>query len=56
MLCAHDVEAVTSVYRERAYARCGGCDSRPRSPSVCGRISPEASYSPPSESVCREKK
>lgn len=40
-------------YRERAFARCDGCDSRLRFPSVCERISPGASCSPPSESAGR---
>lgn len=39
------------IYRERAFSRCDGCDSRLQSPFVCVHISPVASYSPPSESA-----
>ncbi len=39
------------IYRERAFARCDGCDSRLLFPFVCVHISPVASYSPPSESA-----
>jgi len=38
-------------YHERACVHCGGCDSHLQSPSACVRISPVASYSPPSESA-----
>lgn len=50
--CEHSATSTSvSIYRERAFARCGGCDSRLLFPSVCVRISPAASYSPPSESA-----
>lgn len=44
-----------SIYRERAFARCDGCDSRLLFPFVCVNISPVASYSPPSESAESEE-
>lgn len=44
------------VYRERASARCDGCDSRLLFPFVCVNISPGASYSPPSGSAVRGMK
>lgn len=41
------------IYRERAFAHCGGCDSRLQFPFVCVHIFPVASYLPPSESAVR---
>lgn len=44
------------IYRERACARCGGCDSHLQFPFVCVCIFPAASYSQPSESAVRGKR
>lgn len=56
MLCCVTDFLSVFIYRERACARCGGCDSRLQFPFVCVHIALAAFYSPPSESAVRERK